>query len=125
MFGLFSPKIPKETAAFLRKTLFSNLWDDVWYVQFPRIPSSKKEKLPYGDIEVTHLLDVPHSRQTLVFRKHNIWMGSLVLIHPENGKLIHTLPENTQAALDALIAVVLDVAAQDATARSTPTSAAA
>jgi hypothetical protein len=112
----FQPQLPNATAAALRTTLFDNLFQDVWYSHFPRIPGPVKEQLTKGPFDLTHMLD--RQRQTLVVRADGVWMGSLVLLRGDHQRFLWILPVTDQAHLDALVGALLQVAGIDATERA-------
>jgi hypothetical protein len=121
MFARFSqPSLPQSTADALRTTLFSNLFDDVWYSRFPQVPSSTKERLVKGPFELTHMLD--RERQTLVVRHNGTWLGSLLLLRRDNPRFLWTLPVTDQQHLDALVGALLQAAGIDASERAQTSS---
>lgn len=118
--SLFRPSIPRATADLLARSLFSNLFDDVWYARFPRIPGPVKERLAFGGFQVTHLLS--RGRQSLVVSVDGAWIGTLVLHRGEmerrdRPRFSHFLPSSDSGALERLLEAALAIARIDAQTR--------
>ena len=124
--SLFRPSIPRDTASLLARTLFSNLFDDVWYARFPSIPGPTKERLSFGPYEVKHLLR--RDAQSVVLRLDGQWIGTLVFHRGEmerrdRPRFSHLLPSSDKAALPRLLDAALDVARLDAASRGSSLAA--
>ena len=124
--SLFRPSIPRDTASLLARTVFSNLFDDVWYARFPSIPGPVKERIAFQHFMVTHLLR--RDSQSLVIREDGVWIGTLVLHRGEMGRrgwprFSHVLPSSDKTALPRLLDAALDIARIDAASRGSSLAA--
>lgn len=112
-----TPRAPELRLAALREDLLSNLRDDLWYADFPRVPKGPcTERRTLGPWQITHLLCPPTRSQVVVVRCAGAWLGSL-RHDPATADISWTLPESSQATLDRLLDALGDIAERDAASR--------